>query len=168
MVSLGLMGSMLVYSCKDEPIEKEPCSNGFKDKGEEKIDCGGICPPCPSTYTPLFLVDANLFTVQLNNPSIGQSQSKYILGGANDSISVQIGLGSSPPSLGTYPITEVNSTFVQFKNGHYVFTGDGTFAYQSVDNQAKRASGFVEATFVHSTLGDTLQLDGQFNDLVYP
>ncbi len=38
-------------ACTSEP-DPEPvdfCSNGVKDRGEEGVDCGGICPPCAPT-----------------------------------------------------------------------------------------------------------------------
>ncbi len=32
------------------PVTKDTCFNKIKDYDEEKIDCGGVCKPCPTCY----------------------------------------------------------------------------------------------------------------------
>jgi hypothetical protein len=33
-----------------DPYKQDPCKNGFQDGNETGVDCGGICPKCPSCF----------------------------------------------------------------------------------------------------------------------
>jgi hypothetical protein len=153
-------------ACKEDEPKVDKCKNGFKDAGEKNIDCGGICPDCPVTYTPYLTLKINQVETSFSNRLLDYSGSQWTLSCDNDSTAFQFNLGSNG-SVGAYPMSPAGTTCT-FKGQVYSIVTDGNFAIDSHDTSIKRMSGFFNVKFTKAGTTDTLFItSGQFIDLPY-
>lgn len=158
--------ALLISSCKDKDPEVDLCKNGFKNPGEEKIDCGGVCPDCPVEYLPYFFLKINNKDVSYSNRALTFNSGQYTMSCQNDSSSFVFNLGSNG-AVGTYTMNPVG-TSCTYKNENYSLVSDGQFAISSHDQSARRMSGFFEVKFSRPGNVDTLFItNGQFQDIPY-
>ena len=158
--------SLILYSCKEKAPEVNQCSNGFKDPGESNIDCGGLCPDCPKTYNPTFFMSINGIEVSIQNRSIVQNSGNYLLSAIDDSIDLQLDLGSNG-DVGNYTLNSIGQQLI-YKNIQYDLVRDASHAIASNDKSAKRISGFFKLKFTRTGVPDTIYItDGQYTDLKY-
>lgn len=153
---------MLTFSCNKD---KQSCSDGiFTPEKEQKVDCGGVCPPCDFTPT---IVDTYL-SAQINGEAISFSNyslSKtpdWILSFDNDSLSVKVNFGSGD-SLGGRPITSTYS-LGELNSVNYTTFHNGTVVFAEIDHVENLLSGFFTAKFISdANVFDTLVIkSGQF------
>ncbi len=156
-------------SCKkDPPVDK--CKNGFKDIGEEGVDCGGNCPACVKVYIPGLSLKLNQTPITFDTRSFTQINNLWYLKFSNDSVQVQIEIGQDIVTDSLYDINSFN-TFATIDGIIYPLTNQ----YPSTNvgimeniTSDRRISGLFEAKFYRSGFTDTMRItSGRFDDLPY-
>ncbi len=133
-------------SCKKKEEIVDLCTNGFLDPGETTPDCGGNCPPCTATQSEVFSVILNGVQTAMNYRSLFYDGSAWSLQMANDSISMQVSLGTSGvvqtaniPTVGTY--CYLNGT-------EFPIQQNGTYSISEHSVSQQTMSGFFAIDFV--------------------
>lgn len=168
MVRLTVLFTMLVIfsACKKEEEPKDPCTNGFLDPGELQPDCGGNCPPCEPSTTPIFYLELNGNPVVMNNRELDYASGTWILQLSNDSITMQVSLGSDG-SVQTSAIPP-SGTFAYMHGIQYDEQHNGTYSITAHDQTNQLMSGFFQVQFVRSGMTDTLRFtNGTFENFLY-
>lgn len=156
----------IFLSCKDKETYVDPCTNGYLDAGEVKIDCGGNCTPCPITYIPSVNLKLNGNQMSFPTKALTISSNVYFLTFSNDTMSFQLNLGSND-SINNYVMSS-NQTVAQIHSTNYTGVSNATFAFSENDKTNKRMNGFFNLTFYVPGQNDTLKItSGQFSDLKY-
>jgi hypothetical protein len=157
----------LLFSCKEE----QSCSDGvFSPDDEHELDCGGVCPPCPSEnpnpYSPILLCKVNDSAAIFNDYSLNKNP-EWILNFSNDSLIVSLNFGDGD-SLGARSINPVNSGGSIGAQGYSTLI-NGTVLFSEINHTDNRLSGFFEAKFLSdSDPNDTLILkNGDFEDILW-
>lgn len=163
---------MIFSSCTKEDTETiDKCSNGFLDAGETNVDCGGNCPPCSESHEPFLSVIINDQTSPMTNKVLHYDQGYWALEMSNDSISIQLALGSDG-SIGAHPI-QMSGSYAYYNGVNYQQFAGGTCYIISHNSTDKEMSGFFNAKFLHQistnpSVYDTLVLsNGQFEYMTY-
>lgn len=156
-LSIYVFVCFLMFSCDKE---EQSCSDGkFTPEKEEKVDCGGVCPPCdfePTVIDHYVSAKVNGESVSFTDFGIAKN-ANYILTFFNDSLTFNLNLGADE-SLGSHQVLEVNSNGT--KNGEqFLELYEGVVVFSEVDTVNKEMSGFFKAKF-HKTsnYSDTLAL----------
>ena len=164
---LGLLITSLTFSCKEE----QSCSDGvFSPEEEEELDCGGVCPPCPTDdpnpYSPILLCKVNDSAVIFHDYTLNKNP-EWILNFSNDTLNVSLNFGAGD-SLGARDINPVNSGASTTVEGYSTLI-NGTVLFSEVNHTDSRLSGFFEAKFLsNSDPNDTLILkNGDFEDILW-
>jgi hypothetical protein len=165
---LGMLIIPLLFSCKEE---EQSCSDGvFTPDKEHELDCGGVCPPCPSTnpnpYSPILLCKINDSATIFQDYSLNKTP-EWILNFSNDSIVASLNFGAGD-SLGARSITVTNSG-ATLNFDAYSTLVSGTVLFSEINHTDNRLSGFFEAKFLSNTdPNDTLILtNGDFEDIAW-
>lgn len=158
-------------SCKKEDETVDLCTNGFLDPGESSPDCGGNCPPCA-------VVSQEYFTVVLNGEPIVMTFHELIYSGtawslqmANDSISMQISLGTSG-AIQTSSITNAG-TYCSLNGIDYPIQQNGIYSISDHDLSNQIMSGFFHIDFLYqitaspNTYATLSFTGGQFDNFSY-
>lgn len=164
---IGLLAIAMLYACKEE----QSCTDGvYSPDEEEALDCGGVCPPCPSEDSdePLSLVLSNINGVEFNFSNYNLIKDPaWILSFSNDTISVALNFGNAD-SLGTRNIDPINSNGAM--NGqNYSLLVEGSVLFSAIDHTDKRLSGFFQAKFLSDQNNqDTLVIkNGDFENVLW-
>lgn len=167
-IVLGLLIFIGVSSCKDE---EQSCSDGvFSPDKEEEVDCGGVCPPCPSddgdAFTSILLTNVNDTSIIFYDYSLTKNPD-WILSFSNDSIMTSLNFGDGD-SLGARSINPMNSV-ANYNSSVYSTLISGTVIFSEINHSDKRLSGFFEAKFLSdSNSNDTLIIkNGDFEDILW-
>lgn len=163
---LGLLIISLLFSCKED---EQSCSDGvFSPEEEHELDCGGVCPPCPSDdpdpYSPILLCKVNDSSVIFHDYTLSKNP-EWILNFSNDSIVASLNFGAGD-SLGARNINPINSgASINFQG--YSTLVEGIVLFSEINHTDNRLSGFFEAKFLSDTdPNDTLILkNGDFEDI---
>lgn len=165
-LSIVLFTMLLIFSCKKKDETVDTCQNGFIDAGEELPDCGGPCPPCETNYTSSLYVKLNGVSTTFTTKSLSYNGTNWILSMTNDSLDLQIDLGSNG-AVGTYSISAINSNCDYF-GINYPILSEGSCAINYHDTGAQRMSGFFSAKFSRPGFVDTVRItNGQFDYFTY-
>jgi hypothetical protein len=128
---------------KDEEVNT--CEDGLLSPGEEGVDCGGPCPPCPEpTPTPFAYAKINDAETQFSNYTL-EKYDDWVLNFKNDTIDITINLGDGD-SLGARPLK------TQFSQGKlygltYDVLSQGQSLITNIDHDKKTMSFFFQARF---------------------
>ena len=157
--AITIVVSFLILSCKKN---EQSCDDGvFTPEKEEKVDCGGVCPPCnvPSNIDPSYVsVDVNSISTSFGDYGINKT-TDWILQFQNDSIFVFLNFGDGD-SLGNRSIKVPNSKAV-FNNVNYSTLTVGNVLFSEINHADNQLSGYFEAQFVSDIVStDTLKLTG--------
>lgn len=147
----------MTFSCNKE---EQSCSDGiFTPEKEQKVDCGGVCPPCDFTPTVIdeFLrAKVNGESITFDNYSLSKTPD-WILTFQNDSLYVNLNFGSGD-SLGGRPISSTYSNGI-LGNENYSNLNTGTVVFAEIDHTENLLSGFFTAKFISNTnVYDTLAI----------
>ena len=165
-LTLITISLLVLISCKEKETYVDPCTNGYLDPGEVKIDCGGTCTPCPTVYIPSVNIKLNGVQMSFPTKTLSYSSNLYLLTFSNDTMNFQLNLGSND-SVNTYVMSS-NQTFAQINSTHYTGVSNATFAISANDKTNKRMNGFFNLTYFVPGQNDTLKItSGQFSDLNY-
>jgi hypothetical protein len=150
-------------SCKKEEEPVDPCTNGYLDPGEDTPDCGGNCPPCNVSGPEYFTIFIDGQTGSMDSRVLNFDNPGWSLQMSNDSISMQISLGTSGaiqtsaiPAIGTYA----------YVNGiEYPIQSNGTYSISEHNVASQNMSGFFGINFVRQissspNVYDTLKISG--------
>lgn len=163
--ALVLLLSIFLFACKKN---EQSCSDGiFDPEYEEETDCGGVCPPCNYTPTPM----DQLIIAKLNGKEFSFSEHNlvknpnWILHFENDTIDIKLNFGDGD-SLGVRPINQVN-TSVSINSKNYTDLVDGKVLFADIDHQESKLSGYFDAILVNEyQMYDTLHITiGEFHNL---
>ncbi len=133
---------LLCFSCNKEE-DVDTCQDGILSPGEEGVDCGGPCPPCPEpTPMPFAFANINGEGAQFGNYTL-EKIDDWIINFQNDTINITLNLGNGD-SLGLRPLK------VQFSQGEFYSTtydvlSDGRSLFTNIDHDKKELSFFLEA-----------------------
>jgi hypothetical protein len=165
---LGLLMVSFLFSCKDD---EQSCSDGvFSPEEEHELDCGGVCPPCPSgnpnPYSPVLLCKVNDSAAIFHDYSLSKNPN-WILNFSNDTIVASLNFGDGD-SLGARSIIPNNSGATVDFQGYSTLIG-GTVLFSEINHTDNRLSGFFEAKLLSdSDPNDTLILtNGDFEDVLW-
>lgn len=164
-----ILGFVFVSSCEKEE-EIDTCEDGLLSPGEEQVDCGGPCPPCPeSDPTPFAFADINGSETQFGD-FILEKFDDWVINFKNDTIDITLNLGDGD-SLGMRPLK------AEFSKGklytvEYDDLANGICLFTDIDHENKTLSFFFEAEFAtdpdspfHNPL-DTLKVTkGDFENI---
>ncbi len=157
---------LILSGCKKEEDPVDPCTNGFQDPGEEAPDCGGNCDPCPVVYIPSLYMEINSAPVSMTSRTLYYNGNAWSLQLANDSISMQIGLGTDG-SIQTTPINPAG-TYFSMHGISYPNQANGIYSISQHNSVDKVMSGFFRIDFVQQGSTDTLRIrNGSFSDFSY-
>jgi len=146
---------LFLLSCKKD---EQSCSDGvFTPEKEDKVDCGGVCPPCdqtPPQVSPFLNGDVNGENMSFAIYSLSKSP-EFIFQFENDSIHVQLNFGADE-SLGSHLILATNTTAIY--NGTTYSTFDsGNVVFSEVNQTAQHLSGYFQVKLVSNVIvTDTL------------
>lgn len=170
---LCLLTAMLTIfsACKKDEEPVDPCTNGFLDPGETSVDCGGNCAPCTTTQPEYFtlFIDGQIATMTYRE--LFYDGTAWSLQMSNDSISMQISLGTSA-TLQTSPVP-TSGTYAFVNGFEYPIQLNGTYSISEHDLSTQTMSGFFEIDFLRlvsasPTTYDTLKVSGgQFEFFQY-
>ena len=141
---LSIFALIILISCEKEP--EHTCDDGLLSPGEEGVDCGGPCSPCPEPEPYEFAsADINGVFTQYGDYNL-EKTGNWIIAFQNDTSFVQLNLGSGD-SLGARAIEPT------FSNGEllsvdYPILSSGTCLFTEIDQDAQRLSFFFEAKLV--------------------
>lgn len=138
---LSIFTLLFLISCEKEP--EHTCDDGLLSPGEEEVDCGGSCPPCPTPEPTEFAsVDVMGAFTQFATYKL-EKEDDWIIYFQNDTISVQLNIGDGD-SLGVRPI---KATFSKGElwTVNYPVLGEGTCLFKEIDHDKQRMSFFFEA-----------------------
>src|SRR5690554_4905267 len=164
-LTLLILVSLLLFSCKKE---EQSCTDGvFTPEKEEKVDCGGVCPPCnfqPTIIDTYLSAKVNGESISFSNYTLSKSPD-WILSFENDSLNIQVNLGSGD-SLGGRPM-EVPNSKALFHSNIYSSLGSGYSVFAEIDHIEQSLSAFFNAKFVSDNdINDTLRItDGEFQKI---
>ncbi|WP_159038548.1 hypothetical protein [Brumimicrobium mesophilum] len=151
--------ALILFSCnKDE----QSCSDGiFTPEKEEKLDCGGVCPPCdfvPTIIDTYLSAEINDQQISFNNFSLSKTPD-WIFSFDNDTISVNVNFGSGD-SLGGRPISTTFS-IGELNNINYSTLHSGFVAFEEINDVENYLSGIFTAKFISDiNVFDTLVIKG--------
>ncbi|MEX2483055.1 MAG: hypothetical protein WED10_00750 [Brumimicrobium sp.] len=154
----------LVFSCKEE----QSCSDGvFTPDKEEKLDCGGVCPPCESSepsYTSLVLADVNASFINFSNYELVKNPD-WVLTFSNDTTNISLNFGDGD-TLGGRDIF-ANGSGAVLNGAAYSNLADGYVLFTEINEEESRLTGYFQAKFVSNTdNNDTLRIiNGDFEDV---
>jgi hypothetical protein len=160
-----LVLTFLLFSCNKE---EQSCTDGiFTPEKEVKVDCGGVCPPCDYTPTPMntyLSTKINGVPTSFSNFALVKTPD-WILSFENDSLDIQVNFGQGD-SLGGRPIEIVNS-LAKINAQDYSTLGEGIVVFSEVNQTENYLSGFFEAKFVSDIdIFDTLRItNGNFQEI---
>lgn len=167
-IILGMLLIAFLFSCKDD---EQSCSDGvFSPEEEHELDCGGVCPPCPSDdpnpYSPILLCKVNDSAAIFQDYTLNKNP-EWILNFSNDSLMVSLNFGAGD-SLGARNINPVNSGANINAQGYSTLI-NGTVLFSEINHTDNRLSGFFEAKLLSdSDPNDTLILtNGDFEDILW-
>lgn len=164
-LTILLLLSLFLFSCKKE---KQSCTDGiFTPEKEEKLDCGGVCPPCDFQPT---VVDTYLSTIINNVPTSFsnftlEKSPEWVLSFENDSLSITVNFGQAD-SLGGRPLEVLYSQATKNGDGYSNLVG-GISVFAEVNHTENYLSGFFQAFFVsNNDVYDTLKVtNGEFQKI---
>lgn len=163
-----LLCVILLFSCKED---EQSCTDGvFSPDKEEKLDCGGVCPPCPSedpdTYSPILLCKINDSAAFFNVYTLSKNP-EWIMNFSNDSLIISLNFGDGD-SLGARSINPIYSEASINSNGYSTLV-NGTVLFSEINHTDNRLSGFFEAKLLSDTDPyDTLIIkNGDFEDILW-
>lgn len=162
---LSIFALLILISCEKEP--EHTCDDGLLSPGEEGVDCGGPCSPCPEPEPFAFAsADINGIFTQYGTYNLEKSDD-WIISFQNDTSFVQLNIGDGD-SLGARDIKTAFS-FGELHNVDYPILSSGTCLFTEIDHDAQRLSFFFEAKLIMDPTGpnynpyDTLVLkNGDF------
>lgn len=163
---LGFAILSIFSSCKEDEEIVDKCSNGFVDAGENGVDCGGNCPPCPVYEPASIYLECNGVSVEPDSKSLTYQNGYWTLNVSNDTIAFQFNLGNNP-AIGFYPMDPAGC--IASKNSiFYLNSSNGSYAISAHNTETKKMSGFFSADFTRTGFTDTLKVrNGQFEFLPY-
>ncbi|PKR80791.1 hypothetical protein CW751_08465 [Brumimicrobium salinarum] len=156
---------VLLFACQKN---EQSCADGILDpEKEEKIDCGGVCPPCnftPTEVSSFLTMKINGVKTTFDNNTLLKSP-EFILSFNNDTIDVKLNFGSGD-SLGARAVNVVYSEAI-FNQEAYPILNDGIVVFSEVNTTQNELSGFFKARFTTgNTLDDTLRItEGEFQNI---
>lgn len=159
----------LFLGCKKKDESKDLCSNGFVDIGETGVDCGGACPECPVVFLPDLRMKLNSTNIPFATRSFTQVNNEWFLNFSNDSIQMQLHIGS---------IIEVDSNYsLQQANTHATINGISYPLITSINSvcaiteqfvDEEKISGQFNVQFYRNGFVDTMKVtSGEFTHLPY-
>ncbi len=152
---------------KDEP--KNYCANGFKDIGEVGIDCGGSCDPCEQVFLPDLRIKLNGTTIPFSQRSFTQLNNIWYLNFSNDSIQMQLQIGSQMQADSNYILDDAGS-FATINGIQYplITNTNSVCAILEIFPVEQRISGLFNVHFYRSGFLDTMKVtSGEFYHLPY-
>ena len=153
-------------SCKKEEEKTDLCSNGFLDPGETSPDCGGNCPPCNTTPASYLGLKVNGVQTLILSKSLNYDGTNWVLSISNDSLSLNINLGSTG-ATGSFPISS-NLTSATYNGNSYPDLHDAHYVISAHDTGDDLMSGYFYAKFSRPGFTDTLRItDGTFEYMPY-
>ncbi|HNR20085.1 MAG TPA: hypothetical protein PKN75_03980 [Bacteroidia bacterium] len=164
-LSLIIVSSLVFCGCKKDSNDDnnnnnttETCSDGIKNQDETDIDCGGVCPACPSPSFSMtvngtaWAADSMYIDTTLNSGSVvtrlyGMQLSplgtmQFLFTG---SIPLNTNINLQSPPLG---LIIGQKQYITLTN-NYINCTSGTINFTRMDFTNKKASG----TFNNITLG---------------
>ncbi|HLV42149.1 MAG TPA: hypothetical protein VKY37_07715 [Brumimicrobium sp.] len=164
-LTIMFLTCLLLFSCKKE---EQSCSDGIFTPGkEEKLDCGGVCPPCDFVPTP---VDTYLSTKINDVPTSFSTFSlekspDWILSFENDTLNIKLNFGQGD-SLDGRPIQSIGSNAI-FNTVNYSYINEGFTVFSEVNHTENYLSGYFNAKFVSDNdIYDTLKItNGEFQKI---
>ena len=168
-VRIALAFTMLTifFGCKEKPQVIDKCSNGFVDAGENGVDCGGNCPPCPVFNPPSLYLELNGTPISMSNKSIAFSSGNYILTASNDSLVFKFNLGNSL-EIGSN-IMNPQGTYGQKNGVYYLNSSNGICTISNNDSVQKSLNGFLQTDLIRTGFTDTIKIRNcQFDYISYP
>jgi hypothetical protein len=167
--STVFLAFILIFSlsCKKEEEETvDKCQNGFLDTGEEGIDCGGTCTECEESYFAFLIANIKGAEISFPTKTLTYENSIWSLSFSNDSIVIQLNLGSNG-EIGSYPISPIG-TSGSYNDTTYSSSANGEHAINDHSETDRRMSGFFSVNLFVSGTTDTLRITGgQYEDLPY-
>jgi hypothetical protein len=133
---------LFCFACNKEE-EIDTCKDGLLSPGEEGVDCGGPCPPCPDPLpTPFAFASINGTGIQFGNYTL-EKMDDWVINFQNDTVNITLNLGNGD-SLGLRPLK------VQFSKGKFYSTSydvlsDGKSLFTNINENEKTLSFFLEA-----------------------
>lgn len=141
---LSIFALLILISCEKEP--EHTCDDGLLSPGEEGVDCGGPCSPCPEPEPYEFAsADINGVFTQYGDYNL-EKTGDWIISFQNDTSFVQLNLGSGD-SLGARAIEPTLSNG-ELLSVDYPILSSGTCLFTEIDQDAQRLSFFFEAKLV--------------------
>lgn len=157
---------LIIFSSCKEKETVDTCSNGFFDPGEEGLDCGGNCAPCEVSYVSSNFLKLNGLDMGFSNASINFDGSIYALQLSNDTIDIQINLGTDG-SVGSFSIPQ-SGTICTYNGVSYPNITNATSAISANDQANQLMSGFYQINFYRTGFTDTIKItEGQFDFIGY-
>ena len=166
-LTILLLSSLLLFSCKKD---KQSCSDGiFTPDKEEKMDCGGVCPPCdfvPTQVSTFLSTKIINVSTSFNNFTLIKAPD-WILKFQNDTLNIQVNFGDGD-SLGGRPLKSIYSQ-ATFKVEGYSTLTEGFSVLAEINHTENYLSGFFEAFFVSDNdVYDTLRVtNGEFEKIYW-
>jgi len=161
-----LFTMLLIFSCKKEDEQVDPCQNGFLDAGEQSPDCGGNCPPCDENFISSLYLKINGISTSFSSKSLSYTGTNWILSMSNDTIDINLDFGTNG-NIGSYVLSNLYSNCDYF-GINYPVLNDANFAISYHDTINNRMSGFFQAKFSRPGFVDTIRItNGQFDYYIY-
>lgn len=165
-----LLVGLVISSCRKDEEEVDTCSDGILSPGEEKVDCGGPCPPCPAPEPqPYAYARINGSQVDFATYELTYDMD-WLLSFSNDTILVVFNLGDGD-SLGARPIKALYSKGETQLN-KYPILGEGRSVFTKLDKGRKELSVMLEAKFAmditdpnYSSLDSMFVKEGDFRNI---
>lgn len=168
-LSIIFLSLFLIISCKkDTPVDT--CTNGFKDIGEENVDCGGNCKPCEKVVIPSLSLKLNNKPISFGTRSFTQENNLWSLKFSNDSIQVQIEVGNTIVTDSLYNVNSIN-TFASINGIVYPLTishPTSNIGFLEYLTSEQLVSGLFQVKFYRNGFTDTMRMtSGEFRDISF-
>ena len=160
--------AMLTFfsACKEKDPVVDKCKNGFVDAGENGVDCGGNCPPCVPYEPTTAYAQCNGKSISFPTKSILYQNNSWSLSLSNDTLTLQINLGSNG-AVGLYPMNS-SGNFASNNGIYYPNGSHGNYSISAHNTTTRKMSGFFEMDFSRTGFTDTLKIrNGQFEFVGY-
>lgn len=168
-ISIGLLaiGLTFIQGCATSDSEtskpRASCEDNIQNQGENGVDCGGPCNPCPPSLSAT--VNGSSWQAQGNiNTSINGNSIIILSGNGTSTLSM---IYTGPFTAGTYSLSA--ATYGITATAQNFISNDGTITFNSWDYANEQISGtFNFKAFDSSGSGDSVVVSqGNFSYVTF-